>query len=152
MLAKLRTSGGLAALMLLALLPACGDEPLATLDLALEFGPNTLPEDTYAVRVYVLPALLEDGTTVQCEMFVGPTATEHVYDELYANQLVIMPQLLTVDVGGDRSVLVKSLPEGLLVFVVEALDQSNSPLAWGCGKGQISRGQKTFISIYLEIT
>jgi len=49
-------------------------------------------------------------------------------------------------------VLVKDLPEGLLVFVVEALDQSNSSLAWGCGKGQISRGQKTFISIFLEPT
>ncbi|HOX46329.1 MAG TPA: hypothetical protein PK668_22180 [Myxococcota bacterium] len=147
---RLRTLGGLAALLLLAWLPACGQEPLATLDLALEFGPDTLPPDTYAVRVYVLPALLEDGTTVECEMFVGPTATERIYD--YTTELVVAPQLLTVEVGGDRAVLVEDLPEGLLVFVVEALDQSNSTLAWGCGKGQISRGQKTFISIFLEIT
>ncbi|HSA20803.1 MAG TPA: hypothetical protein P5076_05080, partial [Myxococcota bacterium] len=96
------------------------------------------------------PALLEDGTTVECEMFVGPTATERIYD--YTTELVVAPQLLTVEVGGDRAVLVEDLPEGLLVFVVEALDQSNSTLAWGCGKGQISRGQKTFISIFLEIT
>jgi len=148
MRASLRPACWLALVAALLGTAACGPDPLATIDLPLEFGPNTLPTSTYAVRVYVLPALVQGNTTVECEMFVGPTATERIYD--YTSELVIAPQLLQVDVDGDRAVMVKGLPEGLLVFVVEALDQSNTSLAWGCGKGQISRGQKTFISIFLE--
>jgi len=51
----------------------------------------------------------------------------------------------------DTAVRIENLPEGRLVFVVQAYDQSSALLALGCGKGQIERGKKTFISIYMDL-
>jgi hypothetical protein len=34
--------------------------------------------------------------------------------------------------------------------VVQAYDQSSALLALGCGKGQIERGKKTFITVYMD--
>jgi hypothetical protein len=147
-----RTALGLLGLLAaLGAGPACGPDVDPYVDLSLSLDPRTVPPNLAYVNVYVLLAVLPDNTPLDCEMFVGPGKTHTIYDFLtpeYRNVLVASASS-SIDPSA-ASVLIPRLPEGLLVFVVDALDGNQSHLAWGCGKGQIERGKKVLIPIFLE--
>jgi hypothetical protein len=82
-------------------------------------------------------------------MFVGPTADREIVE--FTSYVINQPIQKTIDdPDEDTSVRIEDLPEGRLVFVVQAYDQSSALLALGCGKGQIERGKKTFITVYMD--
>lgn len=144
----------LAALALVAGPSGCGaDSELDSLSLALEFGPNTMPAETSRLMIYTLPSLVTvDGQeeAVNCDLFVGPTADKTVYD--YSSHFVqSVVTIADYDPAARSAVELKELPDMLLVFIIEALDEPGNLLAVGCGKGQIERGKKTFIPIYMEL-
>jgi hypothetical protein len=130
---------------------ACGggDDRFSSLELTLR--PADLPGDTFRLTVYILPSIVSIGGSdeaIACDLFVGPKADKQIYD--YSDHLVSAPTSVPINPLEETAVSLKGLPEGLLVFVIEALDESSNLLAMGCGKGQISRGEKTFIPIFME--
>lgn len=140
----------LGLLLSLGTFPGCGPADDGLLTLSLSLDPRTLPPNLAAVDVYVLLAVMPDDTPLECSMFVGPTATEVVYDYTDSGALVTIVSG-DVDPNFEPAISLPNLPEGLLVFVVEALDSSGAHLAWGCGRGQIEAGKKAFIPIYFEL-
>jgi len=143
-----------AAAFLLTGAAGCGaDRELDSLSLALEFEAYTMPDDTARLMIYILPSLVETSPGVEeainCDLFVGPTADKTIYD--YSSHFVKSVETVEFDPSSRSAVELKELPDMLLVFVIEALDQPGNLLAVGCGKGQIERGKKTFIPIYMEL-
>ncbi len=141
--------------LLWAVLLGCGcggDGGLGTQGFELRFAAAALPADTERLVVYVLPSLIttvEGEEEISCDMFVGPTADREIVE--YTGYVINRPIQKTVDdPEEDTAVRIEDLPEGRLVFVVQAYDQSSALLALGCGKGQIERGKKTFIAIYMD--
>jgi len=142
------------ALVMAIGLSGCGqDGNLDTLSLSLEFGPNTMPDNTNRLLVSLLPSLVEispgEEEAINCDLFVGPTADKTVYD--YTKFLVKGQENIPFDPTQRSAVELKELPDMLLVFLIDALDEPGNTLAVGCGKGQIERGKKTFIPIYMEL-
>ena len=127
----------------LALL-ACGGDGTEGISLALEFGPSDLPAETTFIRVYVLPGALSDNTKILCEDFVGPDATKSIYDYTLN---VLRTSTSDFNPLTGATIMLEGLPIGLLVFYVEALDQGSNVLAYGCGMGQVNKGEKTYIPI-----
>jgi len=131
----------------------CGpDRGLDSLSLKLEFEANTMPDDTARLNIYILPSLVvveDEEEPVSCDLFVGPTADKTVYD--YSSYFVKPQQAESFNPAERSAVELDQLPNMLLVFVIEAVDDPGNLLAVGCGKGQIERGKKTFIPIYMEL-
>ncbi len=137
------------ALVLLSLgLAACGGAEWDGLTLSIHFAPEDLPADTAIIRIYVLPSVATSPTQqeieIKCEDLVGPTATKTIMD--YRIYQLRMENVLIDAVSGGTLVLQK-LPEGKLVFYVEAMDSVQRVLAYGCGTGNIEKGKKTYIPI-----
>jgi hypothetical protein len=146
---------GVGSGLLWAVLLGCGcggQGGLGTLDLDLRFAAAALPAETERLVVYVLPSLIntaEGEEEISCDMFVGPTADREIVE--FTSYVINQPIQKTIDdPDEDTSVRIEDLPEGRLVFVVQAYDQSSALLALGCGKGQIERGKKTFITVYMD--
>ena len=130
---------------------ACGGDDNNLNSLKLSLSPSDVPTDTFRLTVYILPSIVSIGgidEAIACDLFVGPTADKQIFD--YSDHLVSTPTSVPFDPLDETAISLKELPEGLLVFVIEALDSSSNLLAQGCGKGQISRGEKTFITIFME--
>jgi hypothetical protein len=147
-----RSIARIAALFLALVLAGCGTDEYSSIDMTLRFSPETVPNGTVRLTVYLLPSLVNnDGVEepIDCDLFVGPTRSKEIFD--YSNHLLKTPISVTFDPATSTAISLTDLAEGLTVFVVEALDDSSSLLALGCGKGQIVRGDKTFIPIYLEL-
>lgn len=127
---------------------SCGGEARwDSLALTLTFLPRELPPETESIRVYVLPARLPDNSTVGCKNFVGPARDKDITD--YSGVLIETLSFPFDQITGATFVLT-DLPEGLLVFFVDALNSKSSRLARGCGQGVIVRGRKTVLPIRLE--
>ena len=131
---------------------SCGpDQSLDTRSLTLRFSPQDIPLNTFRLNVYVLPnsvTINQQEEAVSCELFVGPTADKNVYD--YTSFLVTTPIQIAFNPNDENAISIKELPEGLLVFIVEAVDEPGSQLALGCGMAQVERGKKVFVSIYMQ--
>jgi hypothetical protein len=138
-------------LLLAALVvPSCGEGKLGALSLNLDFAPRDLPDETTAVQVLVLPHVIfstETNTneTLVCSDFVGETAQKKIAP--YISYAVADSTIALASDGG--SVTVSNLEEGSLLFYVRALDGTSQVLAFGCGEGEIQKGEKTFIAIRL---
>ncbi len=133
---------------------SCGSEQTyASQSLTLRFSPEDIPENTFRINVYVLPnSVTIDGQeqAVGCELFVGPTADKNIFD--YTSYLVTTPIQVAFNPNDENAIAVKDLPVGLLVFIVEAVDEPGSQLALGCGMAQVERGKKVFVSIFMQPT
>ncbi len=131
---------------------SCGpDQSFDSMSLTLNFSPKDIPAGTFRLNVYVLPnsvMINQQEEVVNCDLFVGPTADKNVFD--YTSFLVTTPIQVTFNPDDENAISIKELPEGLLVFIVEAVDEPGSQLALGCGMAQIERGKKVFISIYMQ--
>lgn len=134
-------------------LGACGaDDEYSSIDMTLSFSPEAMPQDTARLSVYLLPSLVVNNgveEAIDCGLFVGPTRSKEIYD--YSSFLLKTPIQQYFDPVNATAVSLKDLKEGLTIFVIEALDDSSDLLAVGCGKGQIERGKKTFITIFMEL-
>jgi hypothetical protein len=137
----------LGCLVLLTWIGGCGGEGEPdSFGLSLTFAPRDLPQDTSSIRFYALLGDLSDGSTAACEDFMGSGAPKSVLD--YFSDRKAYGEELVDDLTGV-TINIPELPEGTLMFYVEAITATGSTLACGCGLGDISKGDKTVIPIRL---
>jgi len=128
------------------LICACGADGLGQLDLSLHFSPQDLPQDSESVRYYVLPSALSDSSLADCADFMGADAVKNVLD--YGSDFLANGEDDVSSIDGV-TLAIKELPEGRLLFYVEALSIAKNVLACGCGQDEIRKGEKTTIPIRL---
>jgi len=128
------------------LICACGADGIEQLDLSLTFSPQDLPQDTESIRYYVLPSALSDSSLADCADFMGADAVKNVLD--YPSDHLDFGEESVSSIS-DVTLAIKELPEGRLMFYIEALSVGKTTLACGCGQDEIRKGEKTTIPIRL---
>jgi hypothetical protein len=126
------------------LICACGADGVEQLDMSLTFSPQDLPQDSESVRYYVLPSALSDSSLADCADFMGADAVKNVLD--YGSDFLANGEEDVSSISGV-TLAIKELPEGRLMFYVEALSAAKNVLACGCGQAEIEKGKKTTIPI-----
>jgi len=124
---------------------SCGqDDGIEGISLSMTFSTRDLPAETTSVFYYVLKYQLGDGSTAACEDFMGSDAPKGVLS--YTGDFERNGQE-EVSPDGNVTLTISELPEGILMFYLEAVDLNGSTIACGCGQDEIIKGKKTIVPI-----
>jgi len=124
---------------------SCGqDDGIEGISLSMTFSTRDLPAETTSIFYYVLKYQLGDGSTAACEDFMGSEAPKGVLDYPGDTEESGMEDITP---NGDLTLTITELPEGILMFYLEAVNQSGNTIACGCGQDEIIKGKKTIVPI-----